>query len=62
MNTQILKEQALAAYDGKVTKLAAALGLTHSAVSQWASGQPIPERHALKLRYVLLPKHKWSKS
>ncbi|HLT04801.1 MAG TPA: hypothetical protein VK019_07535 [Pseudomonas sp.] len=54
MNEPITKEQALAAYENDTKALAAALGITRSAIYQWADG-PIPEAQALKLRYVLKP-------
>lgn len=50
----ITKAEAIAAYEGKVSALARALGITGSAVSQWPEG-PIGEVHALKLRFVLKP-------
>lgn len=50
---RITKRQAVAAYKTQ-TALAQALGISKSAVSQWPDG-PIPELHALKLRYQLKP-------
>lgn len=35
--------------------MARQLGISRSAVSQWAPDQPIPEVHELKIRYVLHP-------
>jgi hypothetical protein len=37
------------------SQLAEALGITRSAVSYWSDTKPIPEVHALKIRYVLKP-------
>lgn len=54
MDKPITKAEALAAYDGDTLALANALGISRSAVYQWADG-PIPEAQALKLRYVLKP-------
>jgi len=51
----ILKEQAVAMF-GSASALARALGIKPQAVSQWAAGEPIPERHQLRLRYEVLPK------
>jgi hypothetical protein len=51
----ILKEEALAAYGGRGSDLAKALGITPSAVYQWEPGEPIPNEQALKLRFVLRP-------
>lgn len=51
----VTKEQAIALY-GSVKALQAALGLkTHSAIYMWPDGQPIPDAHALRLRYQLRP-------
>jgi len=50
----ITKHQAIAAYGGKGSALANALGITPSAVYQWPDG-PIDERWALKLAFVLRP-------
>lgn len=56
MNNQnvITKEQAVA-YFGTQTALAAALGITKSAVSQWRAGEPIPREQQLRLRYEIAP-------
>lgn len=48
------KQQALAAFGGNSSALARVLDITPQAVYQWPDG-PIPELHALKLRYVLMP-------
>lgn len=51
----ITKQQAIALF-GSVKELQTALGLkTHSAIYMWRDGEPIPENHALKIRYVLKP-------
>ena len=39
-----------------VGELARALNITPSAVYQWRDGEPIPDAHALRLRYELKPK------
>jgi hypothetical protein len=49
----VLKEAAIAAYNGNGAALARALEVTAAAVYQWPSNKPIPERHALRLRYQL---------
>jgi len=41
-------------FDGKKTKLAAALGISKQAVSQWDS-EFVPELYELRLRYEILP-------
>lgn len=51
---EIIKEDAIAAY-GTGVALAEALKIAPEAVYQWKDGQPIPEKQALKLRYVLKP-------
>lgn len=55
MNTQpvITKAEAVAHF-GTQSALAAALGITRSAVCQWADG-PIPKEHELRLRYEIAP-------
>lgn len=51
----ITKEQAIALY-GSVKELQTALGLkTHSAIYMWPNWKPIPEAHALRIRYQLKP-------
>jgi DNA-binding transcriptional regulator YdaS (Cro superfamily) len=50
---QITKQQAVEMF-GSQAKLARALGIAKSAVSQWADG-PIPELQALKIRFLLKP-------
>lgn len=36
-------------------ELAACLGITKQAVSQWAPNKEIPKRHSLRLKYEILP-------
>lgn len=51
----ITKEQAIRLF-GSVKALQTALGLgTHSAIYMWRDGEPIPENHALRIRYELRP-------
>lgn len=50
----ITKQQALAAYGGSQAALGRALGVTRQAVHAMPGG-PLPERYALKLRFVLKP-------
>lgn len=50
----ISKQEAIDAY-GTQQALADALGITRPAVTMWPDDAPIPERHELKLRYVLKP-------
>lgn len=50
----VSKEEALAAYGGNQAALGRALGVTRQAVHALPSG-PLPERYALKLRFVLKP-------
>jgi DNA-binding XRE family transcriptional regulator len=54
MKEIITKEQAIGMYRDKY-KLAEALGITRQAIDFWPEGKPIPEVHALKIRYVLRP-------
>lgn len=49
----VTKEEALEAYNGNATKLAADLKRHPSNISLWADGEPIPERHALRLVFIL---------
>lgn len=52
---KITKEQAIKLF-GSVKALQTALGLkTHSAIYMWPNGEPIPENHALRIRYQLKP-------
>ena len=53
-NIELTKAQALELYDGNAARMARALGITRSAVYQWADG-PIGAVHALRIRYVLKP-------
>ena len=50
---KILKEEAVDAF-GSVGKLAKALNIEHSAVSQWKNGKPIPPLRAYQVRDLLL--------
>jgi hypothetical protein len=54
MDITISKAEALAAYNGNGSALARALEISPQAVSQWVDG-PIPDVHALRLRFVLKP-------
>lgn len=51
---KILKEEAIELF-GSQTAVAEALGISIQAVSQWEKGQPIPEKQAYRIRYVLKP-------
>jgi len=51
---KISKSDAIAAYQGNASDLARALKITPQAIYQWPDG-PIPEVHALRLRYELRP-------
>lgn len=53
MDIIVTKEEALAAYNGNATKLAEALKIVPSNVSLWLDGEPIPDRHALRLVFIL---------
>lgn len=57
MSTQITitKAEALAAYDNNGAELGRALGITRQAVYAWPPEGPIPQEHALKLRFLLKP-------
>lgn len=50
----ISKQSAIDAY-GTHQALADALGISRTAVTMWPDDAPIPEKHALKLRYELRP-------
>lgn len=50
----ISKQEAISAY-GTQQALADALGISRTAVTMWSADDPIPEKHALKLRYELKP-------
>lgn len=39
--------------------LAKALGITRSAVAQWADDKPIPQRQMLRLKYEIRPDVDW---
>lgn len=57
MSTEITitKAEALAAYDNNGAELGRALGITRQAVFAWPPEGPIPQEHALRLRFVLKP-------
>lgn len=42
-NPHMDKKTALSYFDDSVTRAAAALGITHSAISQWPNDGPIPD-------------------
>jgi hypothetical protein len=50
----IYKRDVLAVY-GTHEAAARALGITRGAVTMWPEDRPIPDRHALRLRFVLRP-------
>lgn len=52
----ITKAEAIAAYDGNASAFARAIGVTPQAIYQWPEG-PIAEGYALKLFFVLKPRH-----
>jgi len=54
MSIKITKEDAVAMFRTKAA-LARALNISKAAVTGWEDGQPIPEKQALKIRYVLRP-------
>lgn len=54
MKIEITKEEAIGLFRTQAA-LARALGIYRQAVNQWENGKPIPEVHALKIRYQLRP-------
>ncbi len=50
----ITKERALELF-GTPAELADALGIERANVYMWKDGEPIPEKHALRIRFVLKP-------
>lgn len=54
MDIEITKETAVSLYKTQAG-LARALGINRQAVHQWPEGKPIPELHALRLRFLLKP-------
>lgn len=54
--TIITKEEAFELF-GNGYRTSKALGLPPQAVYQWKDGQPIPEVHALRIRYEIKPEH-----
>ncbi len=57
MEIFVTKEEALEAYGGNATKLAGDLKIHPSNVSLWLDGEPIPDRHALRLVFILKREH-----
>jgi DNA-binding transcriptional regulator YdaS (Cro superfamily) len=55
MSRRLSKQEAIALFS-TAKELAKALGISKSAVSQWPDG-PIPDKHDLRIRYVLKPEH-----
>lgn len=51
----ILKEEAVAMFGHNASELARALRVSKQTVSGFPPGKPIPERHALRIRYQLKP-------
>lgn len=51
---EITKKEAVRMF-GSQAELARALGIERSAVSQWKDG-PIPEKQAMKIRFILKPR------
>lgn len=50
----ITKERAIELF-GSPTALAEALGIERANVYMWEDGKPIPQKHALRIRYELKP-------
>ena len=50
----VTKEQAIELF-GTPLALAEALGIERANVYMWPDGEPIPEKHALRIRFVLKP-------
>lgn len=50
----VTKELALKLF-GTPLELAQALGIERANVYMWKDGEPIPEKHALRIRYELKP-------
>ncbi len=50
----IQKAEAIGMFRNKA-QLARALGITRQAIDRWPDDKPIPEKHALKIRFVLRP-------
>lgn len=44
------------------SEVARKLGLDAPAVSKWPMDKPIPEKHELRLRYVLMPEIRWDEN
>lgn len=54
MNIDISKTEAIGMFRNKA-HLAKALGLTRQAIDRWADDKPIPQKHALAIRFILRP-------
>ena len=54
MRFEMKKQEAVDIF-GSQNKLAKALGLTRQAVGRWDWENPIPAKHALRIRYELKP-------
>jgi hypothetical protein len=50
----ITKERAIELF-GSPLELAEALGIERANVYMWKDGEPIPQKHALHIRFVLKP-------
>jgi len=50
----ITKEKALSLFDSPLA-LAKALGIERANIYMWPDKEPIPEKHALRIRYELKP-------
>lgn len=50
----IQKTEAIGLFRNKA-QLARALGITRQAIDRWPDDRPIPEKHALKIRFILRP-------
>ena len=42
--------------------IARKLGIDDPAVCRWPMDKPIPEKHELRLRYVLMPEVRWDET
>jgi len=54
MKLNLSKDKAISLFKNQ-SELARALGISSAAVAQWPDGKPIPEKQALKIRFVLKP-------
>ena len=48
-------EQVLPLFGNKKAQLADSLGISRQAINNWELGEPIPEKHELKIRHELVP-------